>query len=639
MKYNIDDVIKDDKGILIRGFVLSEEKAVFTIIDSKTDESIPCEVTRFKYKNVLADYEDAEAAKEAGFFVRINQYSRHLKLEINADGKNVILPVVLEHDYSPKTVSTLFDKLTININKTKKSLKKRGIIGTAGKAFQKIFLPDRSYQKWLEANKLSEQEIKRQKEERFDYNPLFSIVVPLFETKEQFLMELVNSVKEQTYSNWELCFSDGSRDSSRLKGIIGALSDADDRIKYTDEIKGPLGISANTNQAIGIAAGDYIVLGDHDDLFTKDALYECVKILNESKVDLIYTDEDKTDSSTSAFFEPHFKPDFNIGFFRSNNYICHMFVAARHIVDQVGNFDDSYNGAQDYDYILRCAEVAESIVHIPKILYHWRFHMDSTAAIPESKLYAYEAGRKAVSDHYKRLGISADVRMGKDYGYYDSEFDIKKDTKVSVISYEFGDSIKKINEEAKASDGEYIVFLNKNLLPSVEDWKEKMLMYCQFSDVGAVGARIFYSDESVCHAGLVLGIKGCVGNIFQGQKEVDIYHGKSRYVSDYSGVSGLCLMTSKKDFLLLGGFDEKYNVSCYDMDYCLRLRKQGKRIVYQPSATFVIEDIYKKQTQTIDSKDKDYFINTWNEEIKVGDPYYNPNLSLKQTDYRVMEVL
>ena len=224
-------------------------------------------------------------------------------------------------------------------------------------------------------------------------------MVPLYETDEKFLTELIQSIKAQTYPNWEICFSDGSKDSSRLKEIVGRFSAKDSRIRYVDEEPGPLGISSNTNQAFSIAKGDFIVLGDHDDLITPDALFECVKAMNEPDgydIDVIYTDEDKTNATARRRFEPNIKPDFNQELLESCNYITHMFVARKSLVDEVGLFDDTYNGAQDYDFILRCTEKARKIHHIPRIVYSWRINETSTAGNPAAKMYAYDAGVKAL---------------------------------------------------------------------------------------------------------------------------------------------------------------------------------------------------------------------------------------------------
>lgn len=637
MQAVLDDVIKINNNIIIKGYIIDDKAAEFSIVDTRTKERIPCEVLRFKYRNPFSnkDVEKALEAEAAGFSIQIKSEGKHLRLIIK-DGDSVkTFPVRITVTYSKPTAYILWGRLLLNFKKVGFSIKKHGLPATIGKI---IRYKDRNkvYVKWIEDKELSLEEKQRQRQEKFEYEPLFSIIVPLYETPKNFLSELIISLQDQTYSKWELCFSEGAVGENRIKQDVFELAGNDSRIKYVDNLPGPLGISSNTNQAISIATGDYIVLGDHDDLFTPDALYECVKVLNKKKVDVIYTDEDKTDTANSKYFSPHFKPDFNLGFFRSNNYICHMFVAAKHVVDKVGDFNDEYNGAQDFDFILRCTEVADSVAHIPKVLYHWRFHMDSTAALPESKLYAYEAGRKAVQAHYDRLGIPAKVTMGENYGYYNTTFPVEGDPGIAVIHTNKNMSPAKINELAKEAAGDYLVFLDENLESEDESWKTHMLGHCQHDDVGAVGARIHYKDKRLHHAGYILGLFGAYGAAFYNQKDVTTYNCKSMYLSDYTGVSGLCLMTKKEIFLSLGGFDEGFKYQGYDMDYCLRLWDIGKRVVYQPAATLIIEDKYGEELNKINSEDREYFIKKWKDKIKEGDPYFNPNLSYSHSDYRVV---
>ncbi len=631
----LDGIIKIENEIIIRGYVLSDNPVEFYLKKRFNRDLVKVEAKRFKYRNLFEEIDNPEQYDEAGFFIKIQSSEGYTKLIVVEDGKEVSMPIRITVNYSGITFKTIVDFIYFCFVKLKCSLKGRGFFGTIVKMFEKIFkniffMDDKKlYIKWLKKQSLSKGEIEAQRNKRFSYEPLFSIIVPLFDTPEYYLFELIASIKAQTYGNWELCFSNGSANRSHLRGIIEKESEIDERIKYIDSKQGPLGISSNTNQALSIAGGDYIVLGDHDDLFSINALYECVEVLNKEKVDVIYTDEDKTDGSSKRFFDPHFKPDFNLGFFRSNNYICHMFVASKEIVDSVGEFCDLYNGAQDYDFILRCVERANSIYHIPKILYHWRFHMNSTAAFPESKLYAYEAGRLALEAHYKRLNIPADVEMGEDYGYYNTIFPTVNE-EVSVISYNENTGIDKLNEMARSASGRYLLFMHESMEAISKNYSDSMLSFCQSEDVGAVGVRIYDKQDKLIQGGAVLGMNNGAGYLFTGQKDIDSYHGKSKYVSDYSIISGLCLMTKSELFLSVGGFDEKYSLSYFDFDYCLKLGEIGKRILYNPRASFSIEELPK-----LDERDREYFTDKWKDNIYSGDRAYNPNLSLKFSDYRV----
>ena len=258
--------------------------------------------------------------------------------------------------------------------------------------------------------------------------PLFSILVPLYETDERFLYELIRSIQAQTFPGWEVCFSDGSRDCSRLKDILRVYQENDPRIRYIAEQPGPLGISPNTNQAFSIAGGTFIVLGDHDDLFEPDALAACAERLErDPQIDVFYTDEDKTDETGKRFFDPVCKPSLNWPLLHSCNYITHMFVVRRTIAEEAGLFREECNGAQDYDFILRCLEKTERVVHIPEILYHWRINSTSTAGNPNAKRYAYDAGARALQSHYERTGVPAKAEMLEDFGYYRTVYEDGKE--------------------------------------------------------------------------------------------------------------------------------------------------------------------------------------------------------------------
>lgn len=321
------------------------------------------------------------------------------------------------------------------IKKIDSYIKAYGIGKTVGLLYEKATHKDqKDYERWLERHKITEAIREVQKETVFDKQPCFSIVVPLYKTQEKYLKELVESIKGQTYSNWELCLSDGSGGDSPLKEILKELEHSDSRIKVISS-KESLQIAENTNAAIDIATGDYIVFADHDDILSVDALYECTKCINENQeVDMIYSDEDKVSMDGQTYFEPHFKPDLNMDLLCSVNYFCHLVVVKRQLLEQAGKLNGEYNGAQDYDFVLRCVENTDAVYHIPKILYHWRAHMDSTAENPESKRYAFEAGRRAIQKHYERIGLKdAYVEETAYPGTYRTRYKYADKPKVSII--------------------------------------------------------------------------------------------------------------------------------------------------------------------------------------------------------------
>ena len=562
-----------------------------------------------------------------------------------------------------------------------------------------------SYQKWIRHHLPDRNELEKQKKTSFGYRPKISFVVPLYKTPEKYLRRLTESFQEQTYSNWELCFSDGSGAQSPLTELLKELTAKDNRIKYVSHEE-PLQISENTNSAIEIATGDFIAFADHDDELTPNALFECVKAINEKPQTLvIYTDEDKMSMDGHKFFQPHFKPDYNPDLLCTVNYICHLFVVSRKVIEKVGGLRSEFDGAQDYDFVLRCVEAVkdEEICHIPKILYHWRCHEDSTAENPESKLYAFEAGRRAVQAHYERTGIHAEVFKGEYLGLYRTKFIRDHDPLISIIipnkdhiddlkrcmesieqkstykNYEYiivennsTDSAtfeyyKKLEAEnpkvhmvywdgvfnysainnygASFAKGEYLLLLNNDTEIINPDCLEELLGYCMRKDVGAVGARLYYEDDTIQHAGCVIGMGGIAGHMF-----VDMpadrtgYLHKASLLQDMSAVTAACLLMKKEVFEQAGGFTEELAVAFNDVDLCLKVRKNGYLIVYDPYAK-----LYHMESKTRgaeDSKEKvrrfqteiEYMRCHWIDILKNGDPCYNKNLSLTKWNYSLKPI-
>ena len=321
-----------------------------------------------------------------------------------------------------------------NFKKTKYYLKRYGILNTIKKILKRILRirenkksNQEQYEIWRNKNKY---DLEKQKNTEFSYSPKISIVVPMYKTNMKFFEELINSLKNQTYSKWELCLADGSPEKNKeFEKII----ENNNKIKYKFLGKNE-GISENTNEAIKMATGEYIGFLDHDDTLSENALYEIVNCLNKDKsVDFIYTDEDKLDQNY-MYFDPYFKPDFSPETLECNNYITHFVVVKKDLIDKIGMLDSKYNGAQDFDFVLRATEKSKKIVHIPKVLYHWRVHRESTAFLPDTKPYAFEAGKRAVEAHLNRIGKKANVEESQDVpGAYKINYEIVGNPNVTII--------------------------------------------------------------------------------------------------------------------------------------------------------------------------------------------------------------
>lgn len=551
------------------------------------------------------------------------------------------------------------------------------------------------YEAWYRNHRVSEEELKSQRQKQFSYMPLISILVPVYNTPEEFLKQMIQSVRKQTYGNWELCIANANPSNKKVSDILNVSCQKDGRIKVVD-IPENEGIAQNTNAALRIAKGEYAGLLDHDDLLTPDALYEVVRELNENDLpEVIYSDEDKVTTDLAEHFQPHMKPDFNLDLLRSNNYICHFFVAKRELIERVGGFRPEYDGAQDYDLILRCTENAKGIAHIPRILYHWRVHKASTADNPASKMYAFDAGKRAIEAHLKRSGTTGTVSHTKDLGFYRVQYAVHGNPLVSIIipnkdqteslgkclesikkstytNYEIvivennsedpdtfayyekiqSDKIKTIYWEGefnysainnfgfRHSKGDFILLLNNDVEVINPNWLEEMIANCQRKEVGITGAKLYYPDDTIQHAGVIIGIGGVAGSVFVGMP--GIYSGymhKASIQQDLSAVTAACMMVKRSVYEAVGGLEEALKVAFNDVDFCLRVRKAGYLVVYDP---FVELYHYESKTRgTEDSKEKirrfqseiEYMRSHWLELLKNGDPAYNRNLTLTKWDY------
>lgn len=554
------------------------------------------------------------------------------------------------------------------------------------------------YGPWAEKHRATEAELAAQRAHRFPNPVKFSIAVPLYRTPETYLRQMIASVQAQTYPHWELCLANGSPEDAKLCEVLEEYTAADQRIRVKPLAENG-GISGNTNAALAMATGLYVGLLDHDDLLAPDALYEVACAIEQKGApELLYTDEDKVTQDLMEYFQPNLKPDYNPDLLRSNNYICHFLVASRRLIERVGGFDSRYDGAQDYDFILRCTEQAKGICHIPRVLYHWRTHPQSTADNPISKQYAYDAGAAAIEAHLLRCGLSGcTVERKKDFGFYRVHYPVQGEPLVSVIipNKDEKDTLKKCldsllakteyrnfeilvvennsetdeifdyyreidgrngihvvywdrefnysainNFGAAQAKGEYLVCLNNDMEIMDGGWLSELLSHCQRPGTGLVGARLYYPDDTIQHAGIIIGIGGIAGSVFVGMKRSHTgYMHRESLQQDLSAVTAACWMVSREAFDAVGGFEEQLAVAFNDVDFCLRLREAGYLVVYNPYA-----ELYHYESKTRGAEDTEekvrrfqreieYMRTRWITILKEGDPYYNKNLSLKKWNY------
>lgn len=544
------------------------------------------------------------------------------------------------------------------------------------------------------------EEYARQRQTRFSRNIKFSILVPLYNTPSGFLTAMIDSVLSQTYENWELCLADGSDTAHRdVQKICKKMEKQEPRILYRKLDKN-MGISGNTNACIEMATGDYIALFDHDDLLHPYALYEYMKVICGENADFIYSDENTFHDTPDDAFNPHFKPDYAPDTLRANNYICHFTVFRRDLLEKAGGgFRSEFDGSQDFDMVLRLTEQAEHIVHVPKVLYYWRAHKGSVAESVSAKPYVIDAAKRAIGEHLKRVGLEGEAldsvvpsmyRLkytvhgnplisilipNKDhmddlkrcidsvrekstwtnweiiiiennscenetFAYYE---ELQRDDRIRVVTWEGGFNYSAINNFGfRYAKGDHILLLNNDTEVISPDWLQEMLMYSQRSDVGAVGAKLYYPDHTIQHAGLGIGLLTLAGHYhrnFDGNHPG--YMGRLIYAQDLSGVTAACMMLPRHVYEEMNGLDETFEVAFNDVDLCMRIRKAGYLIVFTPFAELIHYESKSRGSDEAPEKRARFvgevtrFQEKWKKELEAGDPYYNPNFRLDREDFTV----
>ena len=602
-----------------------------------------------------------------------------------------------------------------------------------------------------------EAQAKRERETVFPRMVKISILVPLYNTPKEFLTEMLDSVMNQTYRNWELCLADGSDEAHSFVGEVCReyASKAEGRIVY-HKLEKNLGIAGNTNACLTLATGEYLGLFDHDDVLHPSVLYEYVKAINEQGADYLYCDETtfQGNKGIDHMLTMHFKPDYAPDNLRANNYICHFSVFSRELLDGTELFRPKFDGSQDHDMILRLTDNARRIVHVPRLMYYWRSHAGSVASGIDAKPYAIAAAKGAVSEHLRKHGFehfqisstrafetifriryqimgnpkisilipnkdhvedlkrcvgsilekstydnyeiiiiennseSQEIRkyysdlLGYDYVQAVGQAVAGQESKAAAIESNLSgkagecseclcsgpDSGAKRGEAgtalpgmvklvtyrgkfnysavnnlgAKYAEGDYILLLNNDTEVITVNWMEELLMYAQREDVGAVGAKLYYPNRTIQHAGVVLGLGAhrTAGHSHYGQSRENLgYMGRLCYAQNVSAVTGACLLVKKSLYDEVGGLDESFEISLNDVDFCLKLRDKGLLNVFTPFAELYH---YESVSRGLDdqgekaeryNRESEHFRTKWKEVLEAGDPYYNPNFSLDRSDF------
>ncbi len=477
------------------------------------------------------------------------------------------------------------------------------------------------YNFWRKKKAITTDEMQYQRKYKFVNSPLVSIVVPVYNTPARYLNELVDSILAQTYSQWELCLANGNSTKSETISTLEELSAKDERIKVIN-LTSNGGVSENTNTAIQAAQGKYIVFADHDDLLTPNALFEVVKAFEEKNADFVYSDEDKIDEHSRSCFAPHLKPDFSLDYLRCTNYICHISAVKKSLALKIGGLNPLYDGSQDHDFNLRVAETNSKIVHIPKILYHWRQFKKSLSNSNLDKCTT--ASQNCIQAHLDRSGLKGTVKVAI-FGNT-VHYDLIEKPLVSVYipnGRDREDQIRylknhsdysnfEVIEDANKAQGKYIIFLGESVYPSDGNWIDNLLMYQQFDDIGAVGGAVYDRRKKAIHRGIHF-IKGIPLYTFFNTSDADWGNmNKALCVHNVSAVDTSFSIVNTSDYL---NYIENHLNTDF-IDYCLYLQRNKKRIVMLPEAT-----AYSKLTCK-----HDYYVSQHSYDVPfTEDPFYNPN--------------
>ncbi|EGO2579086.1 glycosyltransferase family 2 protein [Enterococcus faecalis] len=698
IKVIFDSIYRDKttNNLTITGWALdtiTKESPTFTI--NNENQVSAYNIQRVLREDVNQIYQ-TEPAIEAGFVVTLEGIKQKKVLPFHFQSSAHVITVDFPLNKKYPVIPGTEDKVTRLWIKAKKGFKymaKNGISHTIQRAKIEKLRNQASYPNWLARNEVLDIESMTQEIATFHYQPKISIAMPVYNVEEKWLRLCIDSILNQVYTNWELCMADDASTDPNVKKILTEYQQLDERIRVVfREQNGH--ISEATNSALAIATGEFVALLDNDDELAINAFYEVVKVLNENpELDLIYSDEDKIDMDGNRS-DPAFKPDWSPDLLLGTNYISHLGVYRRSILEEIGGFRKGYEGSQDYDLVLRFTEktTKERITHIPKVLYYWRMLPTSTAVDQGSKGYAFEAGLRAVQDALVRRGINGHATHGAANGLYDVYYDIESEKLVSIIiptkngykdvqrcvssiiekttyqNYEIimadnGSTDPKMHElyaefeqqlpgrffvesidipfnfstinnrAAKKAHGEYLLFLNNDTEVITENWLTLMVSFAQQERIGCVGAKLLYPNNTVQHAGVILGLGGVAGHGHYGYPHGDLgYFGRLAINVNYSAVTAACLLMKKADFDAVGGFEEAFTVAFNDVDLCLKVQALGRDNVWLHEAELYH---FESQTRGYDDKgkkkkrfeqEKVMMEEKWGPLIE-NDPFYNPNLT------------
>ena len=698
IKVIFDSIYRDKttNNLTITGWALdtiTKESPTFTI--NNENQVSAYNIQRVLREDVNQIYQ-TEPAIEAGFVVTLEGIKQKKVLPFHFQSSAHVVTVDFPLNKKYPVIPGTEDKVTRLWIKAKKGFKymaKNGISHTIQRAKIEKLRNQASYPNWLARNEVLDIEAMTQEIATFHYQPKISIAMPVYNVEEKWLRLCIDSILNQVYTNWELCMADDASTDPNVKKILTEYQQLDERIRVVfREQNGH--ISEATNSALAIATGEFVALLDNDDELAINAFYEVVKVLNENpELDLIYSDEDKIDMDGNRS-DPAFKPDWSPDLLLGTNYISHLGVYRRSILEEIGGFRKGYEGSQDYDLVLRFTEktTKERITHIPKVLYYWRMLPTSTAVDQGSKGYAFEAGLRAVQDALVRRGINGHATHGAANGLYDVYYDIEYEKLVSIIiptkngykdvqrcvssiiekttyqNYEIimadnGSTDPKMHElyaefeqqlpgrffvesidipfnfstinnrAAKKAHGEYLLFLNNDTEVITENWLTLMVSFAQQERIGCVGAKLLYPNNTVQHAGVILGLGGVAGHGHYGYPHGDLgYFGRLAINVNYSAVTAACLLMKKADFDAVGGFEEAFTVAFNDVDLCLKVQALGRDNVWLHEAELYH---FESQTRGYDDKgkkkkrfeqEKVMMEEKWGPLIE-NDPFYNPNLT------------